>query len=366
MPISYIVVFEREHPERIIFVSSNCQKVLGYAPNEMLGTSIISYSADTYAKHYSCKWPADNPELSVTMMPHNLRRKDGSNVFAHTISFNCSGYIFTTINAFPEFGRVTLGESVLYRLQHKTDYDEISKQITESRHLAQPATSSVNVPNNVKNSLSSAQNAAQNSIDQMANLGYPQITKETLKHAHVYTARASQVKACVILNKLSNDTNIQGPTVYFATNTISNIFNGNVEAHELVDMPFFSLVVSEDVTKAALFMDNLISAAHPQLCTLRLTCQPTLCTENNNNARSTNQPVSINSINVEIFGASSDGKIMLLCQKTRRRRREDLTLSGMNGSYNTIEDELSYMSLEEIISSDPESSDPGRQWHRIM
>ncbi|KAJ2609867.1 hypothetical protein H4S08_003866 [Coemansia sp. RSA 1365] len=363
MPISYIVVFEREHPERIIFVSSNCQRVLGYTPDEMLGTSIISYSADNYAKHYSCQWPADNPELSVTMMPHNLKRKDDSTVFAHTISFNCSGYIFTTINAFPEFGRVTLGESILYRLQHKTDYDGISKQITESRRLEKPATSD-SVPSNVKKASSLSQDAAQNSIDQMANLGYPQITKETLKHAHVYTARASRVKACVILNKPSND--IEGPTIYFATNTISNIFNGNVDAHELVDMPFFSLVVSEDVTKAALFMDNLISAAHPQLCTLRLKCQPALCTENNNVTGSTNQLVSNDSIDVEIFGASSDGKIMLLCQKNRRRKPTDSTLSEVRNPNNIIEDELSYMSLEEIISSDPESSDPGVQWHKIM
>ncbi|KAJ2809361.1 hypothetical protein H4R20_000171 [Coemansia guatemalensis] len=369
MPLSYIAVYEREHPERIIFVSSNCQRVLGYTPQEMLGTSAMSYSADAYAEHYSCQWPADNPELTVTMMPHNVKSKDGDIIFTHTISFNCSGYIFSTINAFPEFGRVFLGDSVLYRLQHETNYDAISTNVIENQQAAEEAATCGSTTANVECASSSTQSAAQNSINQMASLGYPQITNATLKHAHVYTARSSPVKACVILNKLSNNANVQGPTVYFATNTINDIYNGNVDAHELVDMPFLSLVVYQDVTKAALFMDKLISSPHPQLCTLRLISDPVYSAEDNNasDTGAASQAVSDSSINVEIFGASSDEKIMLLCQKTRRRRPTGSTFpNSMLGAHNPIDDELPYMSLEEIISSDPETSDPGRQWHQVL
>ncbi|KAJ2077058.1 hypothetical protein H4R24_005350 [Coemansia sp. RSA 988] len=368
MPISYIVVFEREHPERIIFISSNCQRVLGYTPQEMMGTSAMSYSADTYAEHYSCKWPADNPELSVTMMPHNLRSKDGSTIFTHTISFNCSGYIFTTINAFPEFGRVFLGDSVLYRLQHNTDYDTLSNSVSDNRQTSKTAATIGNTTSNQENASDSVQCAGQKSINQMASLGYPQITKDTLRHAHVYTARASRVKACIILNKLSNDTSIQGPTIYFATNSIKDIYNGNVDAHELVEIPFLSLVVYQDVTKAALFLDNLISATHPQLCTLRLIAHPILFEDNNASGISTaTQAISGNSIDVEIFGASSDDKIMLLCQGAYRRKPTASNFSrSILGPCNLAEDELPCMSLEEIISSDPESSDPGGQWYQVL
>ncbi|KAJ1725965.1 hypothetical protein LPJ61_005518, partial [Coemansia biformis] len=91
MAISYITIFERTHPEQIIFTSSNCEQAIGYTPQEMLGTSAMKYSADLHAEHYTCQWPSDNPELGLTMMPHNLRCKDGRVVFAHVISINCSG-----------------------------------------------------------------------------------------------------------------------------------------------------------------------------------------------------------------------------------------------------------------------------------
>ncbi|KAJ2499903.1 hypothetical protein GGH96_003161 [Coemansia sp. RSA 1972] len=330
MPLSYIVIFERASPENIIFASSNCEQVLGYTPHEMVGTSAMTYSADSHAKHYSCEWPADNPELGVTMMPHNLRCKDNSTVYTHSIAINCSGYLFTVVNAFPELGHVDLGESVLYKLQHETDFVQLDADKASSEHGA-------------------CSDQFANAVD-LVSPALPVVTAESLRKAHVFTARASRIKACVIVDH-SDDVN--GPTIEFVTNTIGNMYSGDVDAHELIGRSFFSLFVASDVSRAASYLDSLIQNAHPQMCTLQLVRQPL-------------EPVDehTESIEIEVFGASSGSKIMLLCQRIRRNRKTVACANRWAG-FDNDDDDLPYMSLEDIISSDPESSDLNDQWYKV-
>ncbi|KAJ2667715.1 hypothetical protein IWW42_005740 [Coemansia sp. RSA 1085] len=352
MPLSYIVIFERASPENIIFASTNCERVLGYTPQEMVGTSAMSYSADTHAKHYSCEWPEDNPELGVTMMPHNLRRKDGSTVFTHSIAINCSGYLFTIVNAFPEMGKVDLGESILYKLQHQTDYNALDASKSQAS-LDSISTRTVETPL-PENDQSEA------GSEDLVNLKLPQVTKDSLQKAHVYTARASRIKACMILNRNYEGNQVHGPTVEFVTNTISNIYYGDTDAHELIDQPFFSLVAPQDVSKAAVYLDNLFKITRPQLCSLKLRRHPI--------AYSQEQPANDNGefIEIEVFGASSGDKAMLLCQRIRKNHKPAVVSQvNRHASFNDDGDDLPYMSLEEIISSDPGSSDLNEQWYEV-
>ncbi|KAJ1755053.1 hypothetical protein GGH19_003709 [Coemansia sp. RSA 1807] len=327
MPLSYIVIFERASPENIIFASSNCEQVLGYTPHEMVGTSAMTYSADSHAKHYSCEWPADNPELGVTMMPHNLRRKDGSSVYTHSIAINCSGYLFTVVNAFPELGHVDLGESVLYKLQHETDFVQLDAEKASSEQLG-----------------------CSDPVD-LVSPALPVVTTESLRKAHVFTARASRIKACVIVDH-SDDVN--GPVIEFVTNTIGNMYSGDVDAHELIGRSFFSLLVASDVSRAATYLDSLIQNTRPQMCVLRLVRQPL------------DEPTDERgeSIEIEVFGASSGTKIMLLCQRVRRNRKL-VASANRRAGFDNDDDDLPYMSLEDIISSDPESSDLNNQWYKV-
>ncbi|KAJ2122307.1 hypothetical protein IW147_003504 [Coemansia sp. RSA 720] len=337
MPLSYIVIFERASPENIIFASSNCEQVLGYTPQEMVGTSAMTYSADSHAKHYSCEWPADNPELGVTMMPHNLRRKDDSTVYTHSIAINCSGYLFTVVNAFPELGHVDLGESVLYKLQHETDFVQLDAD--KARASTDQSVCSVD--------------QCEDSSMSLVSPALPVVTAESLRRAHVFTARASRIKACVIVDH-SDD--VHGPMIEFVTNTIGNIYSGDVDAHELIGRSFFSLLKAEDVSRAASYLDCLIQNARPQMCTLRLVRQPL-----------DEEPTveHAESIEIEVFGASSGSKIMMLCQRIRRNRKLNVASTNHRAGFDDDDDDLPYMSLEDIISSDPESSDLNDQWYKV-
>ncbi|KAJ2805468.1 hypothetical protein H4S07_004010 [Coemansia furcata] len=317
MPVSYVTIYERDAPELVLYVSANSRLVLGYEPEEMVGHSVLDYSCDSHAKHYSCQWPADNPELGVTMLPHNLRHKQGHKVYAHVTSINCSGHMFAIVTGFPELGDVQINESILYKLQYETEFDPNGVTVREEQ-----------------------------SKEDILNPPHRPITKDSLRKANMYTARACRAKACFVLCMELEDALAQGPKIEFVTNSISKIYDGTTDGYEIIGMPFFSLVAPADITKAAAYMDSLRTSARPQLCSLRLLRHATDSSDNGS------------LVEVELFGAVSDNKTVLLCQKLRRRS---------NGRERGIEeDELPYMSLEEIISSDPDSTDIGEQWNEMV
>ncbi|KAJ2680663.1 hypothetical protein GGH99_005394 [Coemansia sp. RSA 1285] len=386
MPIPYLLVFERTPPEYIVFASSNCLKAIGYTPDEMVGTSALDYSSDPYAKHYSCAWPADNPELGVTMMPHNLVHKDGSYIFTHYIAINCSGHIFALITAYPELGRVAMnGDSMLYKLQHELSFAEEYKG-EGSTHNTQDSAASHLPPLPPPNTGAAA--AAQptqstadaipssGSVADLVNPDHPLVTKESLYRAHIYTARASRAKACFILNYIETaDDNpaSQGPTIDFVTNSVSEIFGGDTDGHEIMDKPFLSLVAPQDITKAAVYLDNLHKVTRPQLCGLRLLRDPTRASSAPQTSNDGNDDDEY--IRVELFGASSDDKLLLLCQK--RREKSDAPLPLVPGKMPVGEisklppkdsgDSASqYMTLEQIISSNPDTTDVDGHWSEVM
>ncbi|KAJ1644856.1 hypothetical protein J3B02_001017 [Coemansia erecta] len=315
MPISYVMIFERTGPENILYVSGNCHKVLGYTPEEMVGTSALNYSYDPHAKHYSCQWPADNPELGVTMLPHNLQRKDGTVIYVHAISINCTGHLFTIVVAYPELGDIRVQDSILYKLQYEVDYNYNSKESlktlsdTESAVSTDTGNSDIIYPK------------------------YPKVTRESLQKAHVYTARACRAKACFVLKVEEQG----GPVVEFVTNSISNVFNGHIDGHEIIDRPFLSIVDPKDMVKAAAFFQSLRNNHAPKLCSFGLLVDPF--------------GGDSGVVQVELFGASSDDKFVLMCQKKRNEMAAD---------------QAPYMSLEEIISSDYESSDVNETWHQLL
>ncbi|KAJ1735441.1 hypothetical protein LPJ72_001869 [Coemansia sp. Benny D160-2] len=392
MPIPYLLVFERTPPEYIVFASSNCLKAIGYTPDEMVGTSALDYSSDPYAKHYSCAWPADNPELGVTMMPHNLVHKDGSYIFTHYIAINCSGHIFALITAYPELGRVAMnGDSMLYKLQHELSFAEEYKG-EGSTHSTQDSAAShlppLPPPPNTGAGAGAGAVAAEptqstadamppsESVAELVNPDHPLVTKESLYKAHIYTARASRAKACFILNYIEtadDNPGSQGPTIDFVTNSVSEIFGGDTDGHEIMDKPFLSLVAPQDITKAAVYLDNLHKVTRPQLCGLRLLRDPTGASSAPQTSNGGNDDDEY--IRVELFGASSDDKLLLLCQK--RREKSDAPFPLVPGKMPVGEisklppkdsgDSASqYMTLEQIISSNPDTTDVDGHWSEVM
>ncbi|KAJ1943823.1 hypothetical protein FBU59_002788 [Linderina macrospora] len=308
----------------------------------MVGTSILDYSTDPHAKHYSCQWPADNPEIGVVLLPCTVRHRNGTSIFAHALCINCSGHIFSVITAFPELGNIELGQSILYKLQFEADFEGHSSDTASIRTVdSGSAQQRVGVGE-------AAASGVPEQCSDLVNLEYPVVTKETLRNAHVHTARSCRAKACFVLSRPAANVETHGPTVVFVTNSINRVLGSETEGHEVINMAFFALIAPSDITKAARFLESLVADLKPQVCVLEMLQNP-----NSGRPRGSADPETIK---VELLGAISDDGVVLLCQKVRDQRQ---TQSG-------ADDELGYMSLSEIISSDPDSSDFPEEWSRFM
>ncbi|KAJ2401413.1 hypothetical protein GGI23_001412 [Coemansia sp. RSA 2559] len=274
------------------------------------------------------------------------------------------------------------GDSLLYKLQHELSFAEeykgdkahaLPSDANNAHALPSDANNAHALPSDANNApaqlreqqLPNEEGQGQQNVADLVNPKQPLVTKESLHKAHIFTARAARAKACFILNTIDSDPASQGPTIEFVTNTVSDIFGGDTDGHEIMDRPFLSLVAPQDVTKAAVYLDSLRKTTKPQLCGLRLLRDPM--------GPSTRQTGDDEYINVDLFGASSEDKILLLCQKRREKGFLDAPIApgkipvGEVSKLPPKDDDMAqYMSLDQIISSNPDTTDVDGHWSEVM
>ncbi|KAJ2401414.1 hypothetical protein GGI23_001413 [Coemansia sp. RSA 2559] len=160
-----------------------------------------------------------------------------------------------------------------------------------------------------------------------------------------HVGRSSTRRACLVVDKVteSSERNPMGPRIIFASSSFSQI--ANIDACDVQGTPFMSLVPPEDVIKTARFLEQVSKSEDVVIDCLRFRVA-----DDQTNRRSSYVPSG--AVDIEVMAAGSEDGIILLCQQIRSGR----LLS--NGSF----DSDGYMSLEEIISSDVESSDLADQW----
>ncbi|KAJ1959296.1 hypothetical protein GGI12_004408 [Dipsacomyces acuminosporus] len=139
-------------------------------------------------------------------------------------------------------------------------------------------------------------------------------------------------QACIVLEdlKANNASGKPGARIIFTTDSINRILD--VDSCDLQGMPFLSLVALEDTTRAANFLDKASNSNALALENLRLLVNPL---ENG-------QLGYPKTVSVEFMAMGSDDGAIMLCQL-----KQPVCDDGNEG----------YMSLEDIISSDPETSD---------
>lgn len=142
---------------------------------------------------------------------------------------------------------------------------------------------------------------------------------EAFKQPRVLAGRCP--RACVILERLGERP--MGPRIIFASNTLERI--AGVEASDIQDTSFLELVAARDVSRAAKFLGEVERSADIVLEHLTL------------------RHADGDEVAVEVLAAGSDDGAILLCQQLTNIRN-----STMDGGC---------LSLEEMISSDPETSD---------
>ncbi|KAI8319823.1 hypothetical protein GQ54DRAFT_313220 [Martensiomyces pterosporus] len=165
------------------------------------------------------------------------------------------------------------------------------------------------------------------------------------RRTHVYTSRAPPAKACFVLEGDKNRWDAHGPRITFVTNTISSLIDVD-GGYEIIGQPFLSIVAAEDITRVSEFLDRLIETEEPEVLTFRILASP-MDPDNNEHVR------------VIALGAGSSDGSLLLC------RAAESPVQPLPGR-NNRRAECGYMSLEDIISSDPDTSDCSEVWRELV
>ncbi|KAJ1856938.1 hypothetical protein GGH12_003390 [Coemansia sp. RSA 1822] len=161
----------------------------------------------------------------------------------------------------------------------------------------------------------------------------------------------TRTKACLILEgslSTSEESNPLGPTILFASNSFTRILD--VDICDIQGMSFLALIAAQDTIKAAGFLEKMSSPERIVLDRLRFLANPI-----DTDAEGAEGDEPSGQVTVEVLGAGSDEGAIILCQL-------DNACSHRSRNINDDDEVDGYMSLEDIISSDPESSDVSDMW----
>ncbi|KAJ1938273.1 hypothetical protein FBU59_004490 [Linderina macrospora] len=160
------------------------------------------------------------------------------------------------------------------------------------------------------------------------------------------SAPQTSIQACLVLDSVSQlrESMPLGPNVIFATQSIEHIIG--VEAIDLQGSPFLSAVAAGDITAASGFLQNIATNNAIAFVTIRMAYGLLSGTSSGHQRL----------VQVEIMGAGYDDGAILLCQAVQQRRLGDTRLAAVNG------DDHGYLSLEELLSTDAETSGVDSGW----
>ncbi|KAJ2018626.1 hypothetical protein GGI14_002148 [Coemansia sp. S680] len=304
----FIGIHDKTPDMRVIYVTSSIRDVLGFEPSEAIGQTALWFiengNAEDYREHFGSHTDEDNVQITQVY----VRTSSGIPVHVKLVGFSCDNLAFNVCFLYSATAPTRIERSPL-RVE-QVHSGGVSEQMLSRQH-----------------SLLTAH-------------------RERNRRATVLSGSRS-VRACLTLESISGcmEESPMGPRVLFASNSFDRIIN--IDACDVQGIPFLQLVAPEDVAKAGRFLDNITTASTVLIEHLLLLADP--LGEATDDEQSGPKTVA-----VEIMAAGADVGAVMLFQLARQ------PLSSGIG-------ELSdgYMSLEDIISSDPETSDMADVWGMV-
>ncbi|KAJ2809362.1 hypothetical protein H4R20_000172 [Coemansia guatemalensis] len=164
----------------------------------------------------------------------------------------------------------------------------------------------------------------------------------------------------MVLGALTNvdDVDTLGPSVLYASPSFERIIG--TETCDIQGKPFLSLVATQDTLKAGKLLKRMTESGNITTETLLLQFNPfedpPTHGDNYGNHSTAEGNVQADKVRVEIIGAGGDDGAVLMIQLQR------LPLYRGCSAVEDDHTEAMLMSLEDIISSDPETSDCADTW----
>ncbi|KAJ2848343.1 hypothetical protein IWW36_003353 [Coemansia brasiliensis] len=326
-PLSFVGVHDHTPDMRMLYISSNVRHVLFFEPSQVIGRPSISFLADETSQEYrSICLPGVND--SVTIFYAYITRNNAPPLYMRSIHFSCDGVGFNACFVCPE-------RSFSPQRQIPFMVEDTSAPIVENRIGLVVDTMEEQQTNQSRrcqemNTNRRATRARSNSY-----------LAQQLKSE----SRVPVLRACLVLDHMDeiSEERPMGPNILFASSSFEKIVGA--DTCDIQNTPFLSLIVSQDISKAARFLDRLSRSANIVLETLLFKyCPFSELTE------------QAEHVEVEIMGAGSENGVILLCQ---------FKTPGKRISKRTCDSDAEYISLGEIISSDGDTTDVPNWIHTL-
>ncbi|KAJ1960353.1 hypothetical protein GGI12_003848 [Dipsacomyces acuminosporus] len=302
----------------ILYASSSIRQAILYEPEEVMGRSPHEYVASSQdalelKKHHSAV--TDDNVLTTTVI---VKSKSSMPVLVHAIVFTCGNVNFARLSTYPN-----------------VPTDQQSRELVVQRYKCILSEGQPSISSEERGGRGAATATAATAA------GAGSSSRSSLNINATYSMRTSY-QACFVLDMVRPDDpdSEAGPKISFATDSINRILD--VDSSDLQDVPFLSLVTMEDNEKAYRFLEKAMRSTDLVLERLCLLVNPL----------EESHLISARSAVVEFMAMGSDDGILMLCQLEKPKSRGARGNSG-------------YMSLEDIISSDPATSDLPDEWKRM-
>ncbi|KAJ1964925.1 hypothetical protein GGI12_001122 [Dipsacomyces acuminosporus] len=291
----------------------------------------LSYEPEDYIGRYAGDFVSDDKEMEEIIKHHRtctddnfimtnavMVSKSNAQVFVRSMAFALGNITLHLVNAYPGMTIDQVKERIGIQ-KFRCDLGE--RNAKSGQHVVHKTTDG---PSGLadKDTSGTARSAVFRNV------------VNSLKRTH---------QACIVLEGFTNSSRDdgKGARVVFSTDSINRILN--VDSCDLQNLPFLSLVALQDITRAAAFLDKTLHGNALVLERLRLLENPL----------EDSQLGNPKCVAVEFMAMGSDDGAIMLCQldkSTKTKNRSNFNRANSNSGDG-------YLSLEDIISSDAETSD---------
>ncbi|KAJ2809363.1 hypothetical protein H4R20_000173 [Coemansia guatemalensis] len=320
----------------ILYVSSSVRYGMGYEPQEVVDGTVETFLSNANAREYKNLATRNDPR-EVVIAGLFVRAASGMLRFMRLIHFNCDDIAMNVAVIFPD---------PVPEQQESTPLDV---------SVYNPNVADTNIEENSRNEEPRYQmNHPESPLEMRLAANTTRLLRNPPQNFTHYARTCT--KACLILEgalRREPMVDFTGPKVLFASKSFSRIID--IDASDVQGLPFLSLVATEDIVRAASFLEKLATPERIVLENINFLANPLSDVDNaarqSNNVSQATESVG-RTVTVEVLGAGSDDGAIIIFQ-----------LNQSQSSYSrNVPDSDGYMSLEDIISSDPDTSDVPDAW----
>ncbi|KAJ2866101.1 hypothetical protein GGI22_001366 [Coemansia erecta] len=344
---TFIGIHTRDPSTQVLYISSGVRQAIGYTPAEVVSNSAHDYIADPYKDNFPSLYASNeeeaDDEANAYVMYINIRTCDGDPILTRITSFKCDNCVIFIAVGFPE---------VPYQSKHELDVQMLDGAMQRVSVTCERGAHQSNTNNH--------QQAAARWRDR-AETGYGQ-------RVPLYCAQSRQVKVAFVLeNQSATETpgsegarRQNGPLVVFVTGSVGRLIDADTA--DIMRFPFLKLVAPEDLLRVSKFFEKLNETTDVLFETFSLLQHPHVIAGDVEVSDAQNTRVL-----VECLGANVQDGMAVLLRKLQSHAPPTMDDMGnyLRPKIHEADEDGGYMTLSEIISDDPETSDAG-EWSRLL